>query len=42
MLEFLCGVVCGAVLDVIVMALVSFGASRDRCAECMEGRNYER
>ena len=42
MLEFLCGVVCGAVLGVIVMALVCAGASADRCAECMEARNYER
>ena len=39
MAEFICGVMAGAMLGVIVMALVCAGARADECAECQERQN---
>ena len=42
MAEFICGVMAGAMLGVVVMALVCAGARADECAKCQERQNRER
>lgn len=39
MAEYICGVLCGGALGVIVMAIVNAGARADECAECQERQN---
>ena len=39
MAEYICGVLSGGLLGVIVMAIVNAGARADECAECQERQN---
>ena len=36
---FICGLMVGVILTVIVMSLVNSGARADECAECQERQN---
>lgn len=39
---FICGLMVGVILTVIVMSLVNSGARADECAKCQERQKWER
>lgn len=41
MAEYICGVLSGGILGVIVMVIVNAGARADECAECQERQDRE-